>query len=112
MAAPTDSLPLPFPPEEMRRLVGPTDPALFDNPGGGPVFPSIPAEAYDSVLDFGCGCGRLARQFIQQMPRPRAYLGIDAHRGMIQWCERNLAPHAAGFRFGHHGVWNQAFNPK
>ena len=98
MAAPTDSLPLPFPPEEMRRLVGPTDPALFDNPGGGPVFPSIPAEAYDSVLDFGCGCGRLARQFIQQMPRPRAYLGIDAHRGMIQWCERNLAPHAAGFR--------------
>jgi SAM-dependent methyltransferase len=103
---------LPLPPEEMRRLVGPTEPALFDNPSGRLVLPSVPAEAYDSILDFGCGCGRLARQFIQQRPRPRAYLGIDLHRGMVQWCERNLAPHAAGFRFEHHDVWNQAFNPK
>jgi hypothetical protein len=31
---------------------------------------------------------------------------------MIHWCERNLAPHAAAFRFQHHDVWNQAFNPK
>jgi SAM-dependent methyltransferase len=96
----------------MRRLVGPTDPALFDNPNGGLVFPSMPVEAYDSVLDFGCGCGRLARQFIQQRPRPRAYLGIDVHRGMVQWCEQNLAPHATGFRFAHHDVLNQAFNPR
>ena len=103
---------LPFPPEEMRRLVGPTEPALFDNPSGRLVLPSVPAEAYDSILDFGCGCGRLARQFIQQRPRPRTYLGIDLHRGMVQWCERNLAPHAPGFRFEHHDVWNQAFNSK
>jgi len=95
----------------MRRLVGHTDVAKFDNPGGEPVFPIIPSEAYDSVLDFGCGCGRVARQLIQQRPRPRSYLGIDAHKGMVQWCERNLAPRAPGFRFEHHDVLNLAFNP-
>jgi len=107
-----DDVELPFPPDEMRRLVGHTDLTKFDNPSGGVVFPAIPAEAYDSVLDFGCGCGRLARQFIQQRPRPRAYVGIDPHRGMVQWCQRHLAPHAPGYRFEHHDVFNQAFNPK
>ena len=33
--------PLPFPPIEMRMLVGPTDLAAFDNPTGAPVFPDI-----------------------------------------------------------------------
>jgi SAM-dependent methyltransferase len=102
---------LPFPPDEMRRLVGHTDVVKFDNPTGGLAFPEVPADAYDSVLDFGCGCGRSARQLIQQRPRPRAYLGIDVHRGMVQWCERNLAPHAPGFRFEHHDVLQRAFNP-
>jgi SAM-dependent methyltransferase len=106
-----DETELPFPPDEMRRLVGHTDVAKFDNPGGDLLFPDIPAEAYDSVLDFGCGCGRVARQLIQQRPRPRAYLGIDAHRGMVQWCQRHLAPRAPGFRFEHHDVLIPAFNP-
>jgi len=102
---------LPIPPLEMREAVGPTDPAAFDNPSGHPIFPQFPAEAYDSVFDFGCGCGRLARQLIQQQPRPRSYLGIDLHRQLIEWCNGNLAPRASGFEFGHHdvrypGVWN------
>ena len=103
---------LPFPPDEMRRLVGHTDVTKFDNPGGGLAFPEVPLEAYDSVLDFGCGCGRSARPLIQQTPRPRTYLGIDVHRGMVQWCQRNLAPRAPGFRFEHHDVVNRAFNPE
>ena len=103
--------PLPFPPEEMRRLVGPVELSFFDNPTRAPVFGGLPAEAYESVLDFGCGCGRIARQLIQQDPRPRRYLGIDLHRGMIQWCQRNLAPQAEGFRFEHHDVYNRGLNP-
>lgn len=110
MPLPTEAE-LPLPPDEMRSLVGPTDVAKFDNPSGNLVFPIIPAEAYDSVLDFGCGCGRVARQLIQQRVRPRAYLGIDPHRGMVQWCQQHLAPRAPGFRFEHHDVRNLAFNP-
>jgi SAM-dependent methyltransferase len=91
--------------------VGPTDPAEFDNPSGGLVYPYLAAETYARVFDFGCGCGRVARQLIQQVPRPQRYLGIDLHRGMIEWCCENLAPRAPGFEFRHHDVFNLGFNP-
>lgn len=102
---------LPLPPLAMRESVGPTDPAAFDNPTGQPVFPQLPVEAYDSVFDFGCGCGRLARQMIQQSPRPSRYLGVDLNKPLIDWAQENLAPHAEGFEFGHHDVRYDPWNP-
>jgi SAM-dependent methyltransferase len=102
---------IPIPPLEMRQLVGPTDPADFDNPSGAPVFPNLPPESFRRVLDFGCGCGRVARQMMQQFPRPEHYEGIDLHAGMIQWCSQNLTPRAPGFNFRHHDVLYAGFNP-
>jgi SAM-dependent methyltransferase len=102
--------PLPIPPFEMRQLVGPTDKSAFDNPSGDLIF-EIPQPQYDAVLDFGCGCGRLARQMIQQRVRPRRYVGFDLHPGMVRWCREKLAPHAQGFEFLHHDVANPSFNP-
>jgi SAM-dependent methyltransferase len=102
---------LPIPPIEMRQAVGPTDPEAFDNPYGAPVFPDLPAAAYRSVLDFGCGCGRLARQMIQQQPQPEQYLGIDLHPVMIEWCRNNLTPAAPSFEFRHHDVHYPSWNP-
>ena len=95
----------------MRQLVGVTDAAAFDNPTGAPVFDFVEPAAFDSVFDFGCGCGRLARQLIQQQPRPSRYLGIDLHAGMIAWCDRHLSPLAPNFEFRHHDVYNYHFNP-
>jgi SAM-dependent methyltransferase len=102
---------LPLAPVEMREMVGPTDPAAFDNPAGQPVFSGVPTEAYNSVFDFGCGCGRLARQMIQQDPRPARYLGVDLHPTMVRWCQENLAPAAPGFEFRHHDVAHPTRNP-
>lgn len=102
---------LPIPPLEMRRLVGPIEPGLYDNPSGSLVYPWLAAETYQSVLDFGCGCGRVARQLILQRPSPTTYVGIDLHPGMIEWCQRNLTPAAPNFNFYHHDVFNVAFNP-
>lgn len=103
---------LPFPPLEMRELVGPTDTPSFDNPSGSPLFgDAIEPALYDNVLDFGCGCGRLARQMIQQRPRPRRYLGLDLHRGMIRWDQENLQPLAQDFAFRHHNIYHATFNP-
>lgn len=103
---------LPFPPVEMRRLVGPVENWLFDNPSGDLVFSQVPPAAYEAVLDFGCGCGRIARQLVQQRRRPASYLGIDIHAGMVEWCRTHLQPHASGFRFLHHDVHNPGFNPR
>lgn len=99
-----------MPPLEMRTLVGPTDAAAFDNPGAGSVYPYVPHSAYESVFDFGCGCGRVARQLMLQHPRPSRYLGIDLHRGMIEWCRANLQAVDRRFEFKHHDVWNYHFN--
>jgi SAM-dependent methyltransferase len=102
---------LPLPPLEMRQLVGPTDPGWFDNPTGEPIFDFVEPRAFRSVFDFGCGCGRLARQLIQQRSRPERYLGVDLHPGMIAWCQKNLSSAAPGFDFVHHDVYNYHFNP-
>jgi SAM-dependent methyltransferase len=103
--------PLPLPSVEMRRLVGPIADSDFDNPSGGLVFPHLDPSAYESVLDWGCGCGRIARMLIQQSHRPTRYLGLDLHRGMVRWCQDNLVPHAPGFEFRHHDVFDMSYNP-
>jgi SAM-dependent methyltransferase len=102
---------LPLPPVEFRRLVGPVDAAFFDNPSRGAVLPDIGTHAYSFVFDFGCGCGRLARQLIQQRSRPAHYIGVDRHRGMVEWCATHLGPVAPGFEFRHHDVHHEFLNP-
>jgi len=102
---------LPFPPLEMRELVGPTQLDAFDNPSGRPVYDYLEPSAYERVFDFGCGCGRVARQMALQDPRPGMYVGIDLHPGMIRWCQRNLQPVVPNFTFFHHDIYHVRFNP-
>ena len=102
---------LPLPPPELRRLVGPTDPEPFDNPAGALVFPDVAEAAYAAVFDFGCGCGRLARQLIQQQRKPGRYVGVDPHKDSVKWCQTNLTPHAPEFTFLHHDVYHEFVNP-
>ena len=105
---------LPFPPLEMRKLVGPIELADFDNQSGNLIFDEflIPPEAYESIFDFGCGCGRNARKLMQQKIRPKKYVGIDLHRGMSKWCQNNLTPYNGNFSFYHYDIYNIGFNPK
>jgi SAM-dependent methyltransferase len=102
-----------LPPLALRELVGPTDPAAFDQPAGESVFASLTREElYDYVLDFGCGCGRIARRLaLAAAPMPKRYVGIDLHAGMIDWANRKLAPRLPGFTFIHQDVFNPGFNP-
>lgn len=102
---------IPIPPSELRELVGLLDPVYFENPTGELVYRYLPVEAYESVLDFGCGCGRVARQLMLQKARPSRYLGIDLHKGMIAWCRENLTPLAPEFEFLHHDVFSIGLNP-
>lgn len=67
--------------------------------------------AQESVLDFGCGCGRLAIQMLMQHDRPRNYLGVDVSRKMIEWCQENLTPYDGHFRFQHHDVFSPVYAP-
>lgn len=106
---------LPIPPLALRELVGVPDAARFDNPDGAPIFgelhfgPLEPREAYRHVFDLGCGCGRHARQLLQQDPRPERYVGVDLNPEMIAWCQANLT--ADGFSYAHHDVHNHTYGP-
>ncbi len=102
---------VPVPPLEMRRLVGPTDLALYDNPNGALIYPYLAPETYRSFFDFGCGCGRVARQLLFQRPQPELYVGIDLNAPLIEWCNDHLHPVAPQFSFYHHDVFNVALNP-
>ncbi len=63
------------------------------------------------MFDFGCGCGRLARQLLRNGRVPRRYLGIDPHKGMIDWCRTHITPRAPAFEFRHHDVFQEFMNP-
>ena len=103
---------LPLPPIELMRSVGPTDPAWYDNPDHRGALDHYGVELNDTrVLDFGCGCGRLARQLMLQRHPPADYLGLDLNRAAIDWCGQNLASHAFGFHFRHLDIFNAQFNP-
>jgi SAM-dependent methyltransferase len=96
----------------MRQLVGPTEPEAFDQPPGRPVFPGLPPEQFELVLDFGCGCGRMARRLaLAAAPMPTRYIGIDLHRGMIRWATDNLGERLPNFTFIHQNVFNPGLNP-
>ncbi|MGL6074874.1 MAG: class I SAM-dependent methyltransferase [Fimbriiglobus sp.] len=103
---------LPLPPIDLRVLVGPQDDQDFDNPTGQPIYPHLPPEAYRSVFDFGCGCGRLARKLIQQSPRPKTYVGIDPHPALIDWATAHLTRADANFKFYHHDVYSPGYAPR
>ena len=101
----------PLPPPELRDLVGGGPEEIYDNPTGEPLW-GLPNEAFDFVLDWGCGCGRIARKLLLQERPPRRYLGVDLHRGMVGWCREHLAPCAPGFEFAHQDVRNVGLNPQ
>jgi SAM-dependent methyltransferase len=103
---------LPIPPLQMRELVGPTDPIDFRNLEGENLFPDLPPGAYENVIDFGSGCGRLARRMMLQRDQPSQYLGVEIHQGMVDWCQTNLTPAATNFKFIRHDAFNLGLNPK
>jgi 2-polyprenyl-3-methyl-5-hydroxy-6-metoxy-1,4-benzoquinol methylase len=43
---------------------------------------------FTSILDFGCGCGRVIRQWVEL---DAAVHGCDYNRRSVEWCRRHLA---------------------
>jgi hypothetical protein len=103
---------IPMPPLALRQSVGIEDEKFFDNPWAMHAFgDEVPHSAYRRVLDFGCGCGRVARQMLlQSADLPDRYLGVDLFKPSIDWCTDNLA--RAGFGFRHMDVFNAQLNPE
>jgi SAM-dependent methyltransferase len=88
---------LPLPPARLMFLVqGTTNVEEFLTDGGGTakeVMGVLKANGVEitslrTILDFGCGCGRVLRHF-HRIPGVRLY-GSDYNRQAIDWCKRKL----------------------
>lgn len=93
----------PLPPPELLYLVGGNyDPRQFLANGATAAAAlretlaeaGRPFEGFASVLDFGCGCGRVIRHFLNTRG-PRLH-GTDYNPRLVGWCARHLP--AADFK--------------
>jgi SAM-dependent methyltransferase len=57
-----------------------------------------------SLLDIGCGVGRVAFSLARRLPPEVQYEGFDVVRGAIRWCRRRISRHYPNFRFQHVSV--------
>jgi SAM-dependent methyltransferase len=88
-ASPTDGMPLP-PRRLMVRVAGTADADWFlrsGRAGYDAIAAHVPLDGIDSILDFGCGCGRVTRYF---RDHEGAVVGSDVNREAVAWCRANL----------------------
>jgi SAM-dependent methyltransferase len=90
-----DGLPLP-PPEMIGLVSGPIEPGLFYKNGAlgakcvrdALSTQRLAPQDFESILDFGCGCGRVFRHW-KNLDGPALH-GSDYNPYLIDWCRRNL----------------------
>jgi SAM-dependent methyltransferase len=64
----------------------------------------------DSVLDIGCGIGRMAVPLTEYLSQGR-YEGFDTMPRGISWCRDNITGQFPNFRFQHTDIYNKSYNP-
>ncbi len=52
-----------------------------------------------SVLDFGCGCGRVALPILGSLSAEGCYTGVDIIPRLVQFCQTEIASHYANSSF-------------
>jgi SAM-dependent methyltransferase len=65
----------------------------------------------ESVLDFGCGTGRMALPMARMLNSSSKYLGIDLDAELIDWCNRNIGSSDSRFHFMRSNSMNMLYNP-
>ena len=65
-----------------------------------------------SVLDIGCGIGRLAVPLTKFLNEKGSYDGFDIVKMGIDWCNKHISPKYPNFKFLHIDLKNDLYNDK
>jgi SAM-dependent methyltransferase len=65
----------------------------------------------DTVLDLGCGVGRLAYSLADYLQSPGTYRGLDASAALVAWPIRHYQPLSPLLTFQHLDVRSGTYNP-
>jgi len=66
----------------------------------------------DSVLDVGCGSGRMALPLTDYLSGEGRYAGFDISEKAIAWCTENISQSHPNFAFEVADIQNSFYNPK
>ena len=101
-----------LPPRRLRGTVGDSD---FVATGDGILrllVDETRLERHESVVDVGCGIGRVARALAGYLdPSVGRYDGFDVSAQAVEWCQRRYARRHPNFTFTHLDVHNARYNP-
>jgi ubiquinone/menaquinone biosynthesis C-methylase UbiE len=64
-----------------------------------------------TVLEIGCGCGRIAMPLTQYIQPPGRYYGVDVVKSAINWCQKHISQQHPHFQFVHADLYNKRYNP-
>jgi SAM-dependent methyltransferase len=67
---------------------------------------------HKSVLDMGCGPGRMAVALVSYLTEEGSYEGIDVSPERIEWCASNITSRYPNFRFQVADVYSRRYNPR
>ena len=65
----------------------------------------------ETVLDVGCGVGRMALPLTGYLSPAGRYDGFDIVRANVGWCRKAITPRFPNYRFRHADVFNREYNP-
>jgi SAM-dependent methyltransferase len=68
-------------------------------------------KADETVLDVGCGNGRMAVALTQYLNARGRYDGFDIVKAGIEWCQQEITSRFPNFCFRHADVRNAEYNP-
>jgi SAM-dependent methyltransferase len=66
----------------------------------------------DTVLDIGCGIGRIAIPLTEYLSSGGSYEGFDVIPYGIKWCKKRIEPRFPNFHFQLANIYNSYYNPK